>query len=47
MSPLNIVGSVDKLIFGLRLTYFFADIDEVDRALDGQHVVMPGSSTDI
>jgi TRAP-type C4-dicarboxylate transport system substrate-binding protein len=34
MSPLNIVGSIDKLIFGLRLPYFFADMEEVDRALE-------------
>ena len=34
MSPLNIVGSLDKLIFGLRLPYFFKDMAEVDRALD-------------
>jgi TRAP-type C4-dicarboxylate transport system substrate-binding protein len=33
MSPLNIVGSLDKLIFGLRMPYFFADMTEVDRAL--------------
>ncbi len=33
MSPLNIVGSLDKLIFGLRLPYFFKDQAEVDRAL--------------
>ena len=33
MSPLNIVGSIDKTIYGLRLPYFFADMDEVDRAL--------------
>ena len=33
MSPLNIVGSIDKLIYGLRLPYFFADMEEVDRAL--------------
>ncbi|MCC5987336.1 MAG: TRAP transporter substrate-binding protein [Pararhodobacter sp.] len=33
MSPLNIVASVDTLIFGLRLPYFFADMEEVDRAL--------------
>jgi TRAP-type C4-dicarboxylate transport system substrate-binding protein len=32
MSPLNIVGSLDKLIYGLRLPYFFADAEEVDRA---------------
>lgn len=34
MSPLNIVGSIDKLIYGLRLPYFFADMAEVDRALN-------------
>lgn len=33
MSPLNIVGSIDKTIYGLRLPYFFADMEEVDRAL--------------
>lgn len=33
MSPLNIVGALDNLIFGLRLPYFFADMAEVDRAL--------------
>lgn len=33
MSPLNIVASVDTLIYGLRLPYFFASIDEVDAAL--------------
>ncbi len=33
MSPLNIVGSLDNLIYGLRLPYFFADMEEVDRAL--------------
>ncbi|MFZ2100540.1 MAG: TRAP transporter substrate-binding protein [Oricola sp.] len=33
MSPLNIVGSIDKLIFGLRLPYFFASQEEVDHAL--------------
>ncbi len=34
MSPLNIVGSIDKLIYGLRLPYFFTDMAEVDRALN-------------
>lgn len=34
MSPLNIVGSIDKTIYGLRLPYFFKDMEEVDRALD-------------
>jgi len=34
MSPLNIVGSIDKLVYGLRLPYFFKDMDEVDRALN-------------
>ena len=34
MSPLNIVGSIDKTIYGLRLPYFFADMEEVDRALN-------------
>lgn len=33
MSPLNIVGSIDKLIYGMRLPYFFKDMEEVDRAL--------------
>ncbi len=33
MSPLNIVGSIDKTIYGLRLPYFFKDMEEVDRAL--------------
>lgn len=33
MSPLNIVGSIDKLVYGLRLPYFFKDMAEVDRAL--------------
>lgn len=33
MSPLNIVGSLDTTIFGLRLPYFFEDIADVDRAL--------------
>lgn len=33
MSPLNIVGSIDKLIFGLRLPYFFDGMSEVDNAL--------------
>lgn len=33
MSPLGIVSSVDTLIFGLRLPYFFADMAEVDAAL--------------
>ncbi len=34
LSPLNIVGSIDKLIFGLRLPYFFEDQAQVDRALN-------------
>jgi TRAP-type C4-dicarboxylate transport system substrate-binding protein len=34
MSPLNIVGSIDKLIYGMRLPYFFKDMEEVDRALN-------------
>ncbi|SEO17637.1 TRAP-type C4-dicarboxylate transport system, substrate-binding protein [Salinihabitans flavidus] len=34
MSPLNIVGSLDKLIYGLRLPYFFRDMEQVDRALN-------------
>lgn len=33
MAPLNIVASIDSLIFGLRLPYFFADMEEVDAAL--------------
>lgn len=33
MAPLNIVASIDTLIFGLRLPYFFEDMAEVDRAL--------------
>jgi len=33
MSPLNITGSLDNLIYGLRLPYFFAGLEEVDRAL--------------
>lgn len=32
-APLGIVGSIDTLIYGLRLPYFFADMAEVDRAL--------------
>ena len=34
MSPLNIVGSIDKLIYGMRLPYFFKDMAEVDHALN-------------
>ncbi|MEY8838649.1 C4-dicarboxylate ABC transporter substrate-binding protein, partial [Cribrihabitans sp. XS_ASV171] len=34
MSPLNIIGSIDKLVYGLRLPYFFSDMEEVDRALN-------------
>ncbi|GLQ05118.1 TRAP transporter substrate-binding protein [Sneathiella chinensis] len=33
MSPLNIVGSLDNLIYGLRLPYFFDNHDQVDRTL--------------
>ncbi|MDK3017099.1 TRAP transporter substrate-binding protein [Pseudodonghicola flavimaris] len=33
LSPLNIVGSIDKLIYGLRLPYFFTDMAQVDKAL--------------
>lgn len=33
MSPLNITGSLDTMIFGLRLPYFFENMAEVDRAL--------------
>ncbi|MFT7593936.1 MAG: TRAP-type C4-dicarboxylate transport system substrate-binding protein [Paracoccaceae bacterium] len=34
LSPLNIVGSIDKLIYGMRLPYFFTDLAEVDHALN-------------
>ena len=34
LSPLGIVGSLDKTIFGLRLPYFFKDQAEVDHALN-------------
>jgi TRAP-type C4-dicarboxylate transport system substrate-binding protein len=34
MSPLGIVGSIDKTIYALRLPYFFKDMEEVDRALN-------------
>lgn len=34
MSPLNSVSALDKLVYGLRLPYFFADQAEVDRALN-------------
>jgi len=34
MSPLGIVGSLDKLVYGMRLPYFFKDQAEVDRALN-------------
>ena len=33
MSPLGIVASLDKMIFGLRLPYFFDGMAEVDKAL--------------
>lgn len=33
MSPLSIITSLDNLIFGLRLPYFFDGMEEVDRAL--------------
>lgn len=33
MSPLGIVTSLDNLIYGLRLPYFFDSMEEVDRAL--------------
>ena len=33
LSPLGIVASIDTLIYGLRLPYFFADMAAVDRAL--------------
>lgn len=33
LSPLGIVASIDTLIYGLRLPYFFADMATVDRAL--------------
>jgi len=34
LSPLGIVGSLDSLVYGLRLPYFFADQAEVDHALN-------------
>ena len=34
MSPLNIVGSIDNTIYGLRLPYFFEDMAQVDKALE-------------
>lgn len=34
LSPLSIVGSLDNLIYGMRLPYFFADQAEVDHALN-------------
>lgn len=34
LSPLGIVGSLDKTIYGLRLPYFFKDQAEVDHALN-------------
>ncbi len=33
MSPLNIVASLDNLIYGLRLPYFFDGMEDVDKAL--------------
>lgn len=33
MAPLNIVGSLDNTIYGLRLPYFFDGMEDVDRAL--------------
>jgi TRAP-type C4-dicarboxylate transport system substrate-binding protein len=33
MSPLNITGSLDNLIYGLRLPYFFDSMEQVDHAL--------------
>jgi len=33
MAPLGIVASIDTLIYGLRLPYFFADMEAVDHAL--------------
>jgi TRAP-type C4-dicarboxylate transport system substrate-binding protein len=33
MSPLGIVGSIGDTIYGLRLPYFFKDMEEVDRAM--------------
>lgn len=33
MSPLSITGSLDNLIFGLRLPYFFDNMEQVDKAL--------------
>ena len=33
MSPLGITGSLDSLIYGLRLPFFFESMEEVDKAL--------------
>lgn len=33
MSPLGITGSLDSMIYGLRLPYFFESMEEVDKAL--------------
>ena len=33
MSPLGITGSIDSTIYGLRLPYFFASMEQVDKAL--------------
>lgn len=33
MAPLGIVGSIDELIYGLRLPYFFSGMEQIDRAL--------------
>lgn len=33
MSPLGITGSIDKLVYGLRLPYFWNDMAQIDRAL--------------
>jgi TRAP-type C4-dicarboxylate transport system substrate-binding protein len=33
MSPLGITGSLDPMIYGLRLPYFFDDMEQVDKAL--------------
>ena len=33
MSPLGITASIDKLIYGLRLPYFWKDVAQIDKAL--------------
>ncbi|MBZ0162100.1 MAG: TRAP transporter substrate-binding protein [Notoacmeibacter sp.] len=46
MSPLGIVGSLDKLIYGLRLPYFFDNMEEVDKALyDGDMLARINEAT--